>query len=495
MWPRVWSAELHHIHFRIGENPKAMSKFLTTLKQVTERYAPGERLTAVCLTVILLLSLVAKLMLIHGGGVQDRSILKMEYGFGPVITSLYERGSLEACGVPVALEFCGVAARMPLMPWLYASAAKIIGLQQTHLAIAKSLVATVLLWLSLLYLCRGLTKFPVRRLYLVLISALLLLGPQYLKHTISVQYEESLLIDLLPIYFCLLGGVILRYRTDSLTARDYWILACLSLMGSSLYFLKSSLLFFGLIAIFAPLFLVRTPYWAKAIAILPFVLGLFWWGHVNYAYHGQIRLGSSYNGENLYRGQNDYSYKIYPEIHLDRLIDSDVAILNSGERVPLPDWSHHFPPFQGEWEWYDYFKRLGQQWGRDNPGKALAFTLRKAYVLFLEPRKVPFRQMALPEMEPKEYSKGTLMAGLVWIILLRALFFTGIVQAARSLFKYRTMDNPSLWYFLFVGAYAAPYLIGFAYQRHITPMLMFTTVILLWLTINPAIPGKIQSRV
>lgn len=471
-----------------------MSKFVSTLKQVNERYAPSERLAAICLTVILLLSLVAKLMLIHGGGVQDRSILKMEYGFGPVITSLYERGTLEACGVPVALDFCGVAARMPLMPWIYATAAKLIGLQQSHLAIAKSLAGTVILWLALQYLCRSFAKFPVQRLYLVAITALLFLGPQYLKHSISVQYEESLLIDLFPAYFCLLGGLFVRQKSAPLSSLDWIILTLLILFGSLLYFLKSSLLFFGIIVIFAPLFLVRTPHWAKAIAILPFVFGLFWWGHVNYAYHGQIRLSSSYNGENLYRGQNDYSYKIYPEIHLDRLIDSEVAILNDGERVPLPDWSHHFPPFQGEWEWYDYFKQLGQQWGRDNPGKALAFTLRKAFVLFLEPRKVPFRQMALPELEPKEYSQGTLIAGLVWILMLRVLFFAGVLRAVGNLFKFRRLDNPSLWFFLFIGAYAAPYLIGFAYQRHITPMLVFTSVFLILLTINPPSHDKLHSR-
>ncbi len=472
-----------------------MYKLSESIKPTLDRFSPGSTLTAGLLTGIFFLSLLAKLFLIFIDTSSDRSILQMEYGFGPVITSLYERGSLEACGVPVGLKFCAVATRMPLLPLMYATLAKVIGLQQSHLAIAKTLLFTSLLWMSVIYFSRSIGRYPVYRLALVALSALLFLGPQYLKHTISIQYEESLLIDLLPIYFLLLGTLIVKQRSElPLSTLDYWILAFLLLFGSTLYFLKASMLFLGIIFILAPLFLLKVPVWIRLTAFLPFLLGIIWWGGVNYKYHGTVRLGSSYNGENFYRGQNAYSYKIYPEIHLDRLIDSSDAIMNNGEKITLPNWQIHFPPFNGEWEWHDYFKQLGEQWIKDHPFDALAFTFRKAYVFFLEPRKVPFRQSTNPSTEPHDYNEASLIAGVLWITLLRVLFFIGAIVAIRDLWKHRRFDNFALWYFLFIGAYSAPYIVGFGYQRHISPMLIFSSILLFILMLTKEVHGNIKPK-
>ncbi len=409
----------------------------------------------------------------------------MEYGFGPVITSLYNHGSLEACGVAIGLDFCGVATRMPLLPVLYVALAKVAGIQHSHVAIAKNILCTALLWFAAVYFCRALARYPRHRLGLIALSAILFLGPQYLKHAVSIQYEESLLVDLLPAYFLLFGALFVRQiSARSLAGADYCILAFLLLLGSSLYFLKSSMLPFSVALILAPLAVNKVPTWLRLIAVLPFLLALVWWGNVNYQYHGEVRLGSSYNGENFYRGQNAYSYKVYPELNLDRLIDSSEVILNSGEHFPLPNWLSHFQPFKGEWEWHDYFNKLSGQWIKEHPAEAFSFTLRKIYVFFLEPRKVPFRQTTHPEREPHDYSQASLVAGIIWITLLRVLFFLGVAMAIKALWRRRKLGNYALWHLLFIGTYAAPYIAGFSYQRHIAPMLIFSSILLLVLTLN-----------
>jgi len=461
-----------------------MSVFPKAIKPALEKFAPNVTTASLLLTGILLLSLLAKLMLILQSGDPQRSILQMEFGFGPVITSLYQRGSLEACGVALGLDMCGVATRMPLLPALYVALADVVGLQQTHVAIAKTILCSALLWCSAIYFCRTLARYPLNRLGLVALSALLFLGPQYLKHAISIQYEESLLIDWLPAYFLLLGALLVRQTAaQPLGKTEYGILAFLLLLGCSLYFLKSSMLAFSLTLTLAPLVLIKVPTWFKAVAFLPFLIGLVWWGSVNYNYHGEIRLGSSYNGENLYRGQNAFSYQVYPELNLDRLIDSSEVILDNGQHLPLPNWSRHYPQFKGEWQWHDYFKELSGKWVKENPVDALAFTLRKIYVFFVEPRKVPFRQTTHPETEPHDYSSASLVAGMAWIVLLRVLFFIGVGRAIRDLWRYRTLSNFALWQLLFIGTYAAPYIVGFSYQRHITPMLVFSAILLLVLTV------------
>ena len=187
---------------------------------------------------------------------------------------------------------------------------------------------------------------------------------------------------------------------------------------------------------------------------------------------GEWRLTSSYNGENFYRGQNPYTYKMYPEINLDRIIDSREVQLNSGEVVKLPDWTVNFPQFASEWQWHDYFQNLGRQWIRDHPGQALELTLRKLYVILLEPGKVPFRQSGQLGAEPPEYSLATLLTGAGWIVLMRILFFLALGLACRHLWRWDEDWMPALFFLLFAGAYIAPYLAGFAYQRHVTPLLV-----------------------
>ncbi len=460
-----------------------MPVFPKAVKPLLEKVAPDVNSASRLLTGIVLLSLLVKLFLILHGGDQERSILQMEFGFGPVITSLYQHSSLYACGVALGLDMCGVATRMPLLPALYVALANVVGIQQTHVAIAKTLLCSAVLWFAVVYFCRALARYPVQRLGLIALSAILFLGPQYLKHAISIQYEESLLIDLLPAYFLLLGALLVRQSSgQSLARTEYGILAFLLLLGCSLYFLKSSMLAFSLVLILAPLVLIKVPTWLRAVAFLPFLISLVWWGSVNYNYHGELRLGSSYNGENLYRGQNAYSYQVYPELNLDRLIDSSEVILDNGEHLPLPNWAKHYPPFKSEWQWHDYFKELSGQWVKEHPADAMAFTLRKIYVFFVEPRKVPFRQTTHPETEPHDYSPTSLVAGMVWIVLLRALFFIGVALAIKTLWQHRSLGNFALWQLLFIGTYAAPYIVGFSYQRHITPMLMFSAILLLVLT-------------
>lgn len=451
-----------------------MATRLSNLTASCRHFGECDRLMRGLLLGLLAFSLLLKLALILQTGPHGKSIFEMEYGFGGVIDNLYHRNSLEACGIAYALDFCGVAFRMPLLPFLYAKLAMLIGTSQIALAITKAIVFQVLMAASLLYLFNILAKFPIRRLVLVLVTGLTLLGPQYLKHSISVQYEESLLLDLFIVYFSLLVGVVIKQRLgQTLSAADRAIVVVLALIGCSLYFIKSSLILFGLVAIAAPVWLLKTPAWLRIAVFLPFVIGFIGWGWFNASYHGEVRLTSSYNGENFYRGQNPYTYRMYPDINLDRIIDSREVQLNNGEILKLPDWTVNFPKFTSEWQWHDYFQNLGKQWIRENPGQALELTLRKLYVIFLEPGKVPFRQSGQLGAETLDYSLATFLAGKAWIVLMRFLFFVALGMAIKHLWRRDEDWRPALVFLLFIGAYIAPYVAGFAYQRHITPLLAF----------------------
>jgi hypothetical protein len=90
---------------------------------------------------------------------------------------------------------CAVAERMPLIPYLYAGAMKLVGDNALSVAILKTAVLDLLL---LYFLARWLTIVGADRFTLMLI-AMVFVGPQYMLHSFSPHYEEGFLIQLLAI--------------------------------------------------------------------------------------------------------------------------------------------------------------------------------------------------------------------------------------------------------------------------------------------------------
>jgi hypothetical protein len=118
------------------------------------------------------------------------------FGFGDYVRGLLNDGSFRSCAtVPFTRcdpGVCAYATRMPVLPLLYATLAKVVGTKSAAIAIAKCTLTATLLTGFLLVLVRDVRFSAAGAVF----AYALYLGPQVLKHGASLEYEEGLLVDL-----------------------------------------------------------------------------------------------------------------------------------------------------------------------------------------------------------------------------------------------------------------------------------------------------------
>ena len=201
------------------------------------------------------------------------------------------------------------------------------------------------------------------------------------------------------------------------------------------------------------------------LGLLPMIA----WGSFTLAATGRWSLSSSWNGENLLRGFNSESYEIYPDVSVDRIFNTTEAVMVDGRIVPMGHWIDR-PKFDDEWRWSDYYANLAKQWALSHPKEVFLFTLKKAWAVFVDVQRVPRKTVAGAEKEPWFGGVGEAV-GVGWMVIARILFVAFCVGAfveARA-----TRSIGPLWPVAVLAAYSAPYVIVFASQRHVIPMLMY----------------------
>src|SRR5262249_18392854 len=126
-------------------------------------------------------------------------------------------------------------------------------------------------------------------------------GPQTLKHGASIDYEEGLLIDLSLCFAIAASYLVYPSLTESAKRRAALAIAAVAL-AVAMYFAKTTALA-TLVVILAMVISSRLITWhwkltAAVIAVAPFAL---WVAHTTHD-SGAVHFSSSWNGENLFRG-------------------------------------------------------------------------------------------------------------------------------------------------------------------------------------------------
>lgn len=371
------------------------------------------------------------------------------YHYGQLAEHLVETGQFGTCN---RMGTCHLAWRMPFQVYALAGLRLVVGSWSADVALAKGLILESLLLASLL--------LGFRRTGLSLGGALVLLsclgGPQFLLHSQSVKYEEGFVIQMLASAMALgLGRPSCRR-----------LAAAAALVGLVLV-TKPSLIFVGLGAAAALAWASRGRAPALRALVVVLCLGpLAAWGAYNHSLFGSVRLGSSYDGANLWRGLNDDAYAIYPPMNLDHLVDGTTSIVHAwtGERIaiapvrPPRDLGH-------EWDRSDWYAAQAVAWARANPEKAAELTLRKLFVFLFEIRntpkiigepaiKGPVEVVAMGWMAWMRLLTWATAAWLAWILLTRRRRSPEAVAAAVAALA-------------FVALYAGPCIAGFVYERHV----------------------------
>jgi hypothetical protein len=367
---------------------------------------------------------------------------------------------------------CAYATRMPVMPWLIADLTKVVGFGTVNVALAKMVVTSLLASIFLAILSLDL-RLSVARL-IVLYG--LYFGPQVLKHASSLEYEETILVDLI---FCFSIAVCYLIRPDitgSALRRNLMALAAV-VLACAMYFAKATMLPVLVVAMALALSNRRLPWKWKVASVIIVAMPFALWGYHNLQQTGQLRFTSSWDGENLYRGYNSLSLAIYPEVNLTRILDSSAVTLANGSVVTLED-SAHQACYRDEWAWNDHYAAAAHAWLLQHPLSATWFLMKKAWVALIEVRHTP------GDADP--VSHGVAAAMVTWMIFARCVSVAFVIAALRRIFKGRITRGgitqgdrrEAFWALLLLGAAFSPFVIVFAYQRHVIPLLLMAGTLL-----------------
>lgn len=421
-----------------------------------------------------LVALVPKwLLILHTLGSASTQVFETGFGFGGYVRGLLVDRSFHSCAAlpfkPCDPSLCVYATRMPLLPLFYAALAKFLGIQSVQIAIAKCTLTAGLLTVFL----RSLTRDMRFSIPAVLLAYALYLGPQVLKHAASLEYEEGLLVDL-EACFAIAVAYLLTPDLTPVNAKRLGMACAAVLLGTAMYFIKTTALPLLVVSI-ALVLSSRDLQWRPKMILLLCTLAPFaGWAAHNYSSSRGIQLSSSWNGENLYRGSSSEGLALYPEVLLDRLFDSAHATLSDG-RIVLLQALKSQRCFTDEWAWSRYYTERARSWSEHHPADALKFVGHKAWVALFELRHTPYRMTA--EGPDTEYPLAIATAMFVWMGFARLVFWTLVALLVRDVWRGNVLR--SAWTLALLGAGLAPYVLVFAYQRHIVPLLVMAGLLLL----------------
>jgi hypothetical protein len=435
-----------------------------------------------------ILSLIPKYFLIEhiypaAESIFDPQFADRQLGFIGYTESLVRDGSFRTCPaspyVSCDPKACAYATRMPVMPWLIADLTKVVGVGTVNVALAKMILTSLLASIFLAILSLDL-RFSVGRLILLYG---LYFGPQVLKHASSLEYEETILVDLIFCFSIAVSYLIRPDITGSALRRNLMALSAV-VLACAMYFAKATMLPVLIVTMALALTNRRLPWTWKVASMVFVVMPFALWGYHNLQQTGQLRFTSSWDGENLYRGYNSFSLAIYPELNLTRVLDSSSVTLADGTVLALQDTAHQ-TCYRDEWAWNDHYAAAAHAWLLQHPGAATWFLLKKAWVALIEVRHTP------ADADP--VSHGVAAAMVTWMIFARGVSAAFVIVALRRIFQGRILQGyrrEALWALLLLGAAFLPFVIVFAYQRHVIPLLLMAGTLLVILFQDRLVSGE-----
>ncbi len=390
----------------------------------------------------------------HRGG---QSVRELGFGYGVLIAAIEDTGAYR---VPAGVHYPGVAFsahRLPFIPCFLIALRDALGDDLRWVALAKCLFFGGLL------VSAG--SLVLRTARAPLWAVLLLLGvgltmPRWALNVFEVGLEEGYNIPALTLLFTLLW-----FGDSAGRARLPWVLTVGGLLVL-LLFLKSSMVYWCLAV---PVLVgLRWRDWRAAGGLLLMVAaGLYALATFNARHSGRFTIGSSWEGWNLYKGNCADTAGLYPPYSLD-ILDYEGKVV--ADR-----------PLRDEWDHNAYFKQRAVDFIRAHPLEFLELAARKAWIFYGE-----IRASGLPQRGESRYARPEYLLQIPWLLAFRVLLWAAIGLALQTLWSARWApwrSDPAMvavTYLAFLALYSAFHVVGFAYERHVMPVVMPTALYLLW---------------
>ncbi len=391
------------------------------------------------------------------------SVFRLCCWMGPLIRSLTVNHQYAQCSLdPIHPDqlFCLHAARMPVIPLLMASLAAITN----HLwfaALVKNVLVTTPLALVGWQYYTGLRHLP--RWIVVGGGLFALTFPGVVIFHFYLGAEECVLIGLLAFVW----GYLPLARRDPLDRRSLILAAVLN---GLMCLTKSGM--FPLAILNAAAYALLTRRRAVAVGFAGVIgAAMMSWGLYTLVATDHLTLGTSLDGYNLSKGNNEWTLGVYRQ----------------GEELDnLSNWLWQLPASEdrslsGEWDYNAFFTRRALTFAREHPREelrllALRFT---RFYLIAAPG-----QGQLPDLVRSGVRVIYLPYVLIFRLLLWAGLMTGLIQVLRHGPRAIGRGDAAVLipatYLVGVLIYSLPYLAGFAYWRHVTPIVIPTVLWALW---------------
>jgi hypothetical protein len=283
--------------------------------------------------------------------------------------------------------------------------------------------------------------------------ALLAAAPLFAKHLGQLGYEEGFSIALIP-SLVLVGMSVLDPPAAEPHSR--WLDVGFGALLAAVFLVKSG---------YAPLWLVgaaalvwvglrrqRRSAWAGLLLAL--AAPAAWMAYVWVA-TGRLDAGTSWDGENLFRGWCTACTRVYPWQSLDRLFDTGAIATPRG--IVHPGLMPPRCAFPNEWAWSDHYRDRALAWALASPGEGLRYLARKAWVVLFEVRPVPL-------LGALDTARSAVVTGS--FLLLRAAALAALVLGWSRRAQLARLTPLLVFGAACCGALCVPLLVAFAYDRH-----------------------------
>lgn len=401
----------------------------------------------------------------------DGHIYELGFEFGPFVKSI----STEFSFYRYVGEQIQYTSRMPMIP-IFISLLGIISKKQLLVQLIKITLFSGFTWWSAAKFQK--LGFQLSYPFFTMVYLIFCVSYPVIKHSSKILYEEAYLLELLVVWIfaslLVAKGIWQKDWDENLLFPIQLSFIIILLVTGS----KSSMILLLLVNL---MLLLRYGITHQKLSHLlyhlktPLVLGTVffsWWLWLHVAKMDQWSIGSSYDGENFYKGNGPHTLVMYPEFTLDRIMDSKEVTLASG-KVYRIEFNPKMESFKSERDWHAYYLHKGLHWMKQNPEKALQLYFKKAYNLFISIEKSPRSIATYHDPSPTLAEKLDLWLTSLFLLIGRAFSLIFIYLGLRSI-KKRDRELITLFIvsLLILGAYAIPYVMGYNFERHTSPLLV-----------------------
>lgn len=410
------------------------------------RTAQDRRLLWLLLIVPVVLSLAGVWVLDHAKA--QKPLFSVTNMVGPTAQSLLAGDGLTNCTEDMGTRgnpICFHAARMPMTAMVVALGIRLLGDHYLRVACFKTLLLLLPVELCLYLVWQRLPRAGGRRLLVVM----LLLAPFAI--TAFLADVTNILVDEAYSYGFLAAAVALLFFGSQWSGRlGRAVLFAVALDG--LYLSKSGMLLV-IVVLMVGFLLVEQRVGLRWLAVVLVAAAPFGWALHQHHASGRYSVGTSLDGINLHKGNNAGFLEHYPSPHGDSM-----------------DW-YDFELSRGlyfgdEWSFNDYHERAALDYLWSHPRETLGGDVRKVNVLFFAVEKVG-STASHGARKLVEDAGMVVFRLMLWAAILSAIYLVFRARGAQR----RPLRVASGAFLAVVAACSLPFLVGFAYTRHVSVLI------------------------